>query len=118
MLLKIDSNRQLELPDDMPDETARQLKRWILTLEERAQSAESSNRTLQDEMAALRKAHEQTQAAVSTATLDNTATVNAIRAMHAEVTQHLRHVAAAASADRMVVPDPITGEMTRSRVVQ
>lgn len=117
MLLKIDNSRTLELPDDMPDETARQLKRWILTLEERATSAESSNRTLQDEMTALRKSHEQTQAAVNTATLDNTATVNAIRDMHREMVGHLRHVAAAASADRMVVPDPITGEMTRSRLV-
>lgn len=112
MILEIDANRQLQLPDDMSDETARQLKRWILTLEERAQAAESQVRTLQDELNALRKSHEQTQAVVA----DNTAMASAIREMSVASIAELKRIFKAIAADREIVPNDL-GDMTRSRVI-
>lgn len=112
MILEIDANRQLQLPDDMSDETARQLKRWILTLEERAQAAESQVRTLQDEMAGLRQSHANTQAVVA----DNTAIVNAIRETSQASIAELKRIFKATAADREIVPNDL-GDMTRSRVI-
>lgn len=112
MILEIDANRQLQLPDDMSDETARQLKRWILTLEERAQAAESQVRTLQDEMAGLRNNIASTQTMLS----DNTATVSAIREMSVASIAELKRIFKAIAADREIVPNDL-GDMTRSRVI-
>jgi hypothetical protein len=63
MILELGDGRELKLPDDMLDETARQLKQLILTLEGRAFTAESQARTLRDEMAALRQQFNNIQAA-------------------------------------------------------
>ena len=51
MILELDDNRKIKLPDEMPDDTARLLKSLILALEERARTAESEVRLLRDEMA-------------------------------------------------------------------
>jgi hypothetical protein len=53
--LDFEDGRVLDMPDEMPDESARQIKRWVLTLEDRARTAESTARMLTDEIAALRK---------------------------------------------------------------
>lgn len=112
MILEIDANRQLQLPDDMSDETARQLKRWILTLEERAQAAESQVRTLQDELSTLR----QQIVNLNMAVVDNTATVSAIRETSAASIAELKRIFKAIAADREIVPNDL-GDMTRSRVI-
>lgn len=110
MILHIDDNRKLELPDEMSDETARQLKRWILTLEERAQTAESEVRMLRDEMTALRRSFANTSQT-------NAGVVNAIGAMQQELSAGLRQVFRGVTADRKMVADEITGDMTRSKVI-
>jgi len=51
VILELDDNRKIKLPDEMPDDTARLLKSLILALEERARTAESEVRLLRDEMA-------------------------------------------------------------------
>lgn len=113
MILEFDDGRELKLPDEMPDETARQIKRLIQTLEERARTAESETRLLRDEMATLR--HHVGN--LNAASVDHSATVNAIRESSVASIAMLRQIFQATSGDRVVVPDPITGDMTRSRVV-
>jgi len=113
VILELGDGREIPLPDSMPDETARQLKRLILTLEERARTAESEVRLLRDEMAALRSQ----VATVAVKQNDHAPLVDAIGRMHADIKTGLDSVRAAASADRMMVPDEY-GEMTRSKVVK
>lgn len=112
MILELGDGREVTLPDQMNDETARQLKRLILGAEEHARAAESHARTLSDEMVALR-AH---VASIAGAQQDHRAIVMAIGQMHEGLTQSLGQVSAAARADRMMVRDEF-GDMTRSRAV-
>lgn len=109
MILELDDGRELRLPDEMPDETARQLKALILALEGRARTAESDVRMLRDEMAALRRTAEGSAAS-------NDRTANALAAVSRDIIAALRRVEAAALADREMVPNEL-GDMTRSRAV-
>jgi len=110
MKLVLDDTRTLDLPDEMSDEAARQLKALILAHEERTRAAESEVRLLRDEMAAMR-------AMTASESNDDSQVIAELRAMRQELSAGLRRVEQVAGADRMVVPDPITGEMTRSRVI-
>lgn len=108
MILELGDGRELRLPDDMPDETARQLKRFILTLEERAAAAESVSRTLQDEMTVLRK-----QLAADAKA--DTTTADAMNKVAAELRQGFAAMVRAQRADRVLVRDA-TGEAYKSRI--
>jgi hypothetical protein len=112
VILELGDGRELQFPDDMPDETARQLKRLILTLEERAAAAESQARTLQDEMAAMRQTFAQTEVSRQS---DNGVS-DGIEAMRAEMGRGFDRVVKAALADRVLVFDDF-GEPRRSRAV-
>lgn len=112
MILELGDGREVKLPDEMNDESARLLKRLILGAEERARVAEGEVRLLRDEMTALR-AH---VASVAGAQQDHRAIVMAIGQMHSGLAEGLGRVTAAARADRMMVRDEM-GEMTRSRAV-
>jgi len=113
MILQFDDGRELELPDDMPDETARQLKRLIQAHEERTRAAEAEVRAVRDELATLR-VH---MNSVSDKQNTDTFVANAIANMHQELTHMLNKVHAAVSADREIVPNEF-GDMTRSRIVR
>jgi len=112
MILELGDGRELRLPDEMPDETARQIKLFILALEERARAAESDARTLRDEMAALRQQFNTVRAAPP-----DTSTASAIADLKVTLARLLVQIEAAVSADRKMVPDEL-GEYTRSRIVR
>lgn len=106
MILELGDGREIQLPDEMSDETARQIKRLILALEERTRAAESEARLLRDEMVNLR--------AVVTAPKDYPEPEQ--MAPHlVEIIRLLRQLVAVESADRMLVTDDIG--RSRSRVV-
>ncbi len=107
MILDLDNGRELRLPDEMPDETARQLKALILTLEERARTAEAQSVALGQEVAHLR-AEVQALAA-------RPLPAPQVLRDSSDVIAALKAVEAAVRADRMMVPDEY-GEYTRSRV--
>jgi hypothetical protein len=109
MILEIDDTRSLRLPDDTPDETARQIKRLILATEERARAAEHNFALLHDELTALR-AH------VNNSTASNASHNDSIRAMCDVLAQGLQRVERAVLADRQMMADE-SGEYTRSRAV-
>ncbi len=111
MILELEDGRELRLPDEMPDETARQLKRLILALEERARTAESDARTLRDEMAGLRRQVETRVAAPA-----DTSVVDALRALQDSLETGVRRIVNAQLADRKLVFDA-TGEPTHSKAV-
>jgi thioesterase domain-containing protein len=113
VILEIDNGRELELPDDMPDETARQLKRLILTLEERARAAEQRVASVQAEMAALRRDF----TALAARPVEHGPIVEAIGRMHEAHQASAREIVAAVSADRVMVPDQF-GEFNRSKAVR
>lgn len=113
MILQFDDGRELTLPDEMTDESARQLKRLIQAHEERTKAAESTARILQDEMAAVRRHVD----GINMAAADNTAMLTAIRELRTAIMSGLQQVHSAASADRMIVMDEF-GEYTRSRIVK
>lgn len=55
MILDLGNGRELKLPDDTSDETARQLGRLILVLEDRAVASEGEVRSLRAEVDDLRR---------------------------------------------------------------
>ena len=55
MILDLGNGRELKLPDDTSDETARQLGRLILVLEDRAVAAEGKAAALQGQIDELRR---------------------------------------------------------------
>ena len=112
MILDFGDGRALQFPDAMPDETARQIKRWVLALEERARVAESEARLLRDELATVRQQVHQ----ISDAATTNTATVASISELRTVLERGIDRLVRVASADRIAVPDPVTGDMTRSRI--
>jgi thioesterase domain-containing protein len=113
MILEIDNGRELELPDGMPDETARQLKRLILACEERARAAEARVAAIQAEMAALRRDF----TALAARPTEHGPIVEAIGRMHEAHKIGVREIVAAVSADRVMVPDQF-GEYNRSKAVK
>ena len=109
MILELGEGRELQLPDEMSDESARMIKRLILVCEERAATAEAQVRMLQDEMAAMRKQFEAVQAQ------GNEAQAYAIRELHTSLGEGIKKIVAAVRADRVMVPNEF-GEYTRSKV--
>lgn len=109
MILELGDGREIPLPDEMSDEAARQLKRLVLTCEERAATAEAQVRMLRDEMAALRA-----QLGAATQRFASEAqTVAAIKEMHTSLAQALRAVANVAGADRILVNDEFDRSISR-----
>jgi hypothetical protein len=106
VILELGDGRELSLPDEMPDETARQLKRLILGAEERARAAEARAEVIAAEMVALRRDFSVIAArpAPEFPRQDNSDVVAALRALEAAV-----------RADRILVPDEF-GESARSRI--
>lgn len=112
MILELGDGRELCLPDEMPDETARQLKALILATEGRARAAESETRLLRDEMAALR----QSFSAVSQKADAANSTAQAVAEASRAIVAALARVERAALADRRMMPDEF-GEYTMSKAV-
>ena len=112
MILELGDGRELKLPDAMEDETARQLKMFILALEERARAAEARVMLLVAEIAALRAGF----SALATKPHDSVAIVQAIGRMIDTQNDNTRRTISAVLADRVMVPDSM-GEMTRSKAV-
>jgi hypothetical protein len=111
VILELGDGRELQLPDAMPDETARQLKTLILTCEQRARDAEARCEAMTSQIADLRSQ----VAALLAKPADNSAT-KAIEALRATIDAGLRQVVVATLADREMVADA-SGEYTRSKAV-
>lgn len=109
MILELGDGRELALPDDMEDESARQLKAFILALEERARAAEQDARSMRAEMAAMRNE-------VVSAMNRSALSADALKALQAAFQQGMTQLLAAVSAEREIVDD--TGERIRSRMVK
>lgn len=111
MILELGDGREIPLPDEMSDETARQLKRLILALEERARTAEATVEALRAEFARVRSSYDgavATNDALAAALTEN-------RRFQEETNKLLRSLLMVESADRMLITDGIGG--ARSRVV-
>lgn len=111
MILELGDGRELRLPDEMPDETARQIKALILALEDRARVAESDARTLRDEMARLRQ-----QFNVIQSRPPDTSVASALRELQGTLMAGVERIVAAQLADRKLVYDEM-GEQSISRAV-
>jgi len=111
MILELTDGRELQLPDEMPDETARMLGKLILRLEKRTQEAEAVVETLQAEIAALR------DRPAPEAPAPDTSVAEAMAELRADLNRGFTQMIRAQLADRILVPDEF-GEMTRSRAVQ
>ena len=111
MILELDDGRELNLPDEMDEETARQLGKMILALEKRAQEAEDRARSLEVQFAQLK--NEVRAPAVESS--DDEAVIAAINAMRREIAAGLAKSAALAAADRVIVYDSLGAP--RSRIV-
>lgn len=108
MILELGDGRELQLPDDMADETARQLKRLILTCEERASVAERHAVALQDEVTHLR-AEIQALAARPMPEMP--------KFDNREVVQALWRVEKALRADRVLLTDELDRPISRVKTV-
>lgn len=106
MILELGDGRELKLPDEMDDETARQLKTLILACETRAREAETRAERIAAEMVALRQ---------DFSVLASRPVPEFPRQDNSDVVRALQALEAAVRADRVMVPDDF-GEFTRSRV--
>lgn len=120
MILDLGNGRELKLPDDTSDETARQLGRLILVLEDRAIAAERMTAELQTQIDELRR---EVRKPVEVDQEDDdeddapedAALVAAIQKMEDSLAKRMDKMIQAALADRVMVPDEL-GTM-RSRTV-
>jgi hypothetical protein len=122
VILELGDGREFHLPDEMEDEYARQLKRFILGAEERARAAEAEVAALREEMATWRQAagsaRQQTLAEDTTARAMHTEMLaSAIRELQTAMLAALARVERAALADRQMVMDEF-GEYTRSKAMK
>ena len=116
MILDLGNGRELQLPDDTSDETARQLGRLILVLEDRAIAAERMTAELQAQIDELRREVRQPVAApVEDDAPEDAALVAAIQKMEDSLAKRLDNMLRATLADRIMVPDELG--TPRSRVV-
>jgi len=116
MILDLGNGRELQLPDDTSDETARQLGRLILVLEDRAIAAERTAADLQQQIDELRREVRQPVAApVEDDAPEDAALVAAIQKMEDSLAKRLDNMLRATLADRIMVPDELG--TPRSRVV-
>jgi len=114
MILELSNGRELKLPDEMDDDTARMIGKLILTLEKRAEDAENDVKALRGEMAALR---DEVQARpVAEPQEKDTSEADAIRALRADLNKGIKQLIQAQLADRVMMADEF-GEMTKSRAV-
>lgn len=120
MILDLGNGRELKLPDDTSDETARQLGRLILVLEDRAIAAERTAADLQAQIDELRREVRQPVMAEDDDededdAPEDAALVAAIQKMEDSLAKRMDRMIQAALADRVMVPDEL-GTM-RSRTV-
>jgi hypothetical protein len=120
MILDLGNGRELKLPDDTSDETARQLGRLILVLEDRAIAAERTAADLQQQIDELRR---EVRKPVEVDQEDDdeddapedAALVAAIEKLEVSLAKRLDNMLRATLADRIMVPDELG--TPRSRVV-
>lgn len=120
MILDLGNGRELQLPDDTSDETARQLGRLILVLEDRAIAAERTAADLQTQIDELRR---EVRKPVEVDQEDDdeddapedAALVAAIQKLEDSLAKRLDNMLRATLADRIMVPDELG--TPRSRVV-
>jgi hypothetical protein len=120
MILDLGNGRELQLPDDTSDETARQLGRLILVLEDRAIAAERTAADLQLQIDELRR---EVRKPVEVDQEDDdeddvpedAALVAAIQKLEDSLAKRLDNMLRATLADRIMVPDELG--TPRSRVV-
>jgi len=120
MILDLGNGRELKLPDDTSDETARQLGRLILVLEDRAIAAERTAADLQLQIDELRR---EVRKPVEVDQEDDdeddapedAALVAAIQKLEDSLAKRLDNMLRATLADRIMVPDELG--TPRSRVV-
>lgn len=109
MILDFEDGRELKLPDEMPDETARILKKWILALEERAANAEAQCAKLGEQLA---KSEVKSPEVAS-----NDGVLEALQALRLSVENGFKQMVRAQMADVILVKDEISGEPRGSRKV-
>ena len=120
MILDLGNGRELKLPDDTSDETARQLGRLILVLEDRAIAAERTAADLQTQIDELRREVRKPVEVEDDDVEDDdvpedAALVAAIQQLEVSLAKRMDKMIQAALADRVMVPDEL-GTM-RSRTV-
>jgi hypothetical protein len=123
MILDLGNGRELKLPDDTSDETARQLGRLILVLEDRAIAAERTAADLQTQIDELRREVRQPVEVEEDDSEDDgeedapedDALVMAIQRMEDSLAKRMDKMLRATLADRIMVPDELG--TPRSRVV-
>jgi hypothetical protein len=118
MILDLGNGRELKLPDDTSDETARQLGRLILVLEDRAIAAERMTAELQTQIDELRREVRkpvEVEEADEEDAPEDAALVAAIEKLEVSLAKRMDKMIQAALADRVMVPDEL-GTM-RSRTV-
>lgn len=111
MILELGNGRELKLPDNMDENDARLLGRFIKATEERADKAEGFARTLQNEMDSLRK-----EVRAIPAPTDLTPLANAIDGLRTDLKDSTNRIVTAQLRERKLVMDDM-GEMSRSVVV-
>ena len=120
MILDPGNGREMPLPDDTSDETARQLGRLILVLEDRAIAAERTAADLQTQIDELRREVRKPVEVEDDDVEDDdvpedAALVAAIQQLEVSLAKRMDKMIQAALADRVMVPDEL-GTM-RSRTV-
>jgi hypothetical protein len=118
MILDLGNGRELKLPDDTSDETARQLGRLILVLEDRAIAAERTAADLQMQIDELRREVRKPVEVEEDDEEDapeDAALVAAIEKLEVSLAKRMDKMIQAALADRVMVPDALG--TPRSRVV-
>jgi len=123
MILDLGNGRELKLPDDTSDETARQLGRLILVLEDRAIAAERTAADLQTQIDELRREvrkpveveEDDSEDDGEEDAPEDAALVAAIEKLEVSLAKRMDKMIQAALADRVMVPDEL-GTM-RSRTV-
>lgn len=122
MILDLGNGRELKLPDDTSDETARQLGRLILVLEDRAIAAERTAADLQTQIDELRREvrkpvemEDDDEDDSEDDEPEDDALVLAIQKMEDSLAKRMDKMLRATLADRIMVPDELG--TPRSRVV-
>lgn len=120
MILDLGDGREIKLPDDTSDETARQLGRLILVLEDRAMTAERTAANLQSQIDELRRKLDERDESENDEDdeddePEDTALVAAIQRLEESLAARLDKVARVAAADRIMIEDELG--TARSRVV-
>lgn len=111
MILDLGDGRELKLPDNMDEDAARMLGRFIKATEERANTAEASARALRSEIDSLRG-----EVRAIPAPTDLKPLADAIAGLHTDLNAGINRMVKAQLAERKLVMDDM-GEYTRSKAV-